>query len=222
MRCTQAVLQDAAQKGGHIINISRRRRLASRASRRMRVQGRARSDEQASQIESALQRPRLDVAPGVIQTPILSKSGDIASELYAGPRRMNPFVRRISGTTACAGSVIGEQIREIVGAESWQVAIPGAGGCRHPAGVPASRRKAVRSAISTMRHGVRDGEPWTERRPHLHIRLLIAPHWIQSTSGFALKSFAERGSHGRRGLRAELERSKRKTKLKNRADARSA
>lgn len=143
LRCTQAVLPGMRkQKSGHIINISSiAGRLASAGQSAYcasKFALEALSEALATEMRPFNVRVSI-VEPGVIQTPIFSKSEDVTSDVYAGPRRMNALFAA-SLEQPVPASVIGEQVRDIVAAESWQL--------RHPGGPAAAGILAWRASIT--------------------------------------------------------------------------
>ncbi|MEO5896376.1 MAG: SDR family NAD(P)-dependent oxidoreductase [Vicinamibacterales bacterium] len=176
LRCTQAVLPGMRkQNSGHIINISSvAGRLASAGQSAYcasKFALEALSEALATEMRPFNVRVSI-VEPGVIQTPIFSKSEDVTSDVYSGPRRMNALFAA-SLEQPVPASVIGEQVREIVAAESWQL--------RHPGGPAAAGILSWRASITdeqAVSIGDLDDDAWCAMmesrglnvRPHMDNR----------------------------------------------------
>jgi NAD(P)-dependent dehydrogenase (short-subunit alcohol dehydrogenase family) len=128
LRCTQNVLPGMrAQRSGRIINItSVAGRLAfagqsAYAASKFALE--AVSECLAAEVKPFNIRVNV-VEPGVIETPIFDKGEDVSADPYAGPRRMNAIFAA-SLEHPVPASVIGDQVRDIVADEGWQLRYPG-------------------------------------------------------------------------------------------------
>ena len=174
LRCIQAVLPGMrAQKSGRIINItSVSGKLASAghsayAASKFAVE--AMSESLAAEVKPFNIRVNV-VEPGVIETPIFGKTGDVSADPYSGARRMNAIFAA-SLEQPVPASVIGDQIRDIVADESWQL--------RYPGGPAAAGIMGWRASMTDEQHiaiGALDDDGWCDYvtknlglnvRPHL-------------------------------------------------------
>jgi NAD(P)-dependent dehydrogenase (short-subunit alcohol dehydrogenase family) len=160
LRCLQAVLPGMRrQQSGHIINISSvAGRLASAGQSAYcasKFALEALSEALATEMRPFNVRVSI-VEPGVIETPIFGKSEQVASNAYPGARRMNA-VFAASLEQPVPASVIADQIRDIVAAESWQL--------RHPGGPDAAGILAWRASVTdeqAVSLGDLDDDAWCE------------------------------------------------------------
>ena len=128
VRCIQAVLPGMrAQKSGRIINISSVagvvgfKHCAAYAASKFAVE--ALSEALAAEVKPFNIRVNV-IEPGVIETPIFGKEEVLAADPYPGGRRMNAIFATALEHPVPA-SVIGDQVRDIVADESWQLRYPG-------------------------------------------------------------------------------------------------
>ena len=127
VRCIQAVLPAMrAQKSGRIINVtSVAGRLVSRTVRLLGVEVRGRSAQRGARRRGqAVQHPGQRDRAGVIETPIFGKQETLDADQYRGGRRMSAIFDAALENPVPA-SVIGDQVRDIVADESWQLRYPG-------------------------------------------------------------------------------------------------
>jgi NAD(P)-dependent dehydrogenase (short-subunit alcohol dehydrogenase family) len=109
------------------------------------------------------------VEPGVIQTPIFGKVADVSRAIYPGPRRMNAIFDAALEQPVPA-SVVGEQIRDIVADESWQL--------RYPSGPAAAGILAWRASMTDedfVAIGALDDDEWCEYMLN-NLGLNVRPH----------------------------------------------
>jgi NAD(P)-dependent dehydrogenase (short-subunit alcohol dehydrogenase family) len=174
VRCIQAVLPAMrAQKSGRIINISS---VAGRlsfpgqsayAASKFAVE--ALSEALAAEVKPFNIRVNV-VEPGVIETPIFGKEEKLDGDPYPGARRMNAVFAAALEHPVPA-SVIGDQVRDIVADESWQL--------RYPGGPAAAGLMAWRASLTDEQCigiGALDDQAWCDFmlanlglnvRPHL-------------------------------------------------------
>ena len=128
LRCTQAVLPGMrVRRSGRIINVSSVAGKVSTAGHASYCASKfaleALSDALAAEVRPFDIRVNV-VEPGVIETPIFGKTGDVSGQLYPGARRMNAIFAA-SLEHPVPASVIGDLIRDIVADDSWQIRYPG-------------------------------------------------------------------------------------------------
>ena len=160
LRCIQAVLPGMrARQDGHIINVtSVAGRLASAGQSAYcasKFALEALSESLAAEVKPFNIRVAI-VEPGVIQTPIFGKIGDLSRATYPGARRMNAIFGAALEQPVPA-SVVGEQIRDIVESASWQL--------RHPSGPSAAGILAWRASMTDEQFvsmGGLDEDAWCE------------------------------------------------------------
>ena len=173
LRCIQAVLPAMrAARCGRIVNVSS-------------VAGRFASPGQAAYCASKFALEALSeslaaevrpynirvnvVEPGVIDTPIFGKKRDISQETSSGPRRLTA-IYNASLERPVPASVIGDQIREIVADESWQL--------RYPGGTAAAGIMAWRASLTDEQYislGALDDEAWCSYI-ETNLGLNVRPH----------------------------------------------
>ena len=174
LRCIQAVLPGMRErKSGRIVNVSSvAGRLAfsgQSAYGASKFALEAVSEALAAEAKPFNIRVNL-VEPGVIETPIFGKRRDLSGDPYPGPRRMEAIFATALEQPVPA-SVIGDQIRDIVADESWQL--------RYPGGPAAAGLMAWRASMTDEHYiafGALDDNAWCEFveknlgmnvRPHL-------------------------------------------------------
>lgn len=160
LRCIQAVLPGMRERrSGHIVNVSSiAGRLASNGqsayvSSKYALEGL--SETLAVEVKPFNIRVAI-IEPGVIHTPIFDKGRDISADPYPGPRRMNAIFAA-SLEQPVPATVVGEQIRDIVASESWQL--------RHPSGPAAAGILAWRGSMSDEAYvdlGGQDDAAWCD------------------------------------------------------------
>ena len=112
------------------------------------------------------------VEPGVIHTPIFHKLNDVKAQIYPGARRMSAIFAAALEHPVPA-SVLGDQIRDIVGDDSWTV--------RYPGGPGAGDLIQLRAALGDEQFvawGALDDEAWcdyTHKTLGLDVRAHLAP-----------------------------------------------
>jgi NAD(P)-dependent dehydrogenase (short-subunit alcohol dehydrogenase family) len=160
LRCMQAVLPGMRErKSGRIVNVtSVAGRLAfagQSAYGASKFALEAVSEALAAEVKPFNIRVNL-VEPGVIETPIFGKGTDISADIYPGPRRMEAIFAA-SREQPVPASVIGDQIRDIVAGDDWQV--------RHPGGPAAAGIMAWRASLTDEQYiafGALDDEAWCD------------------------------------------------------------
>ena len=160
LRCIQAVLPGMRERrSGHIINVSSiAGRIASNGQSAYCASKHAveaLSETLAVEVKPFEIRVAI-VEPGVIHTPIFGKGRDLAGDSYTGPRRMNALFAA-SLEQPVPATVVGEQIRDIVGSGSWQL--------RHPSGPAAAGILAWRGSMSDEAYielGAIDDSAWCD------------------------------------------------------------
>ncbi|HMC77383.1 MAG TPA: SDR family oxidoreductase [Vicinamibacterales bacterium] len=173
VRCIQAVLPAMrAQKSGRIINISSvAGRLAfpgqsAYAASKFAVE--ALSEALAAEVRPLNIRVNV-IEPGVIETPIFGKEEVLAADPYPGGRRMNAIFATALEHPVPA-SVIGDQVRDIVADESWQL--------RYPGGPAAAGLMAWRGSLTDEQLigiGALDDEAWCDFM-QANLGLNVRPH----------------------------------------------
>lgn len=160
LRCIQAVLPAMrAERSGRIINItSVAGKLASAgqsayAASKFALE--ALSEALAAEVKPFNIRVAI-VEPGVIQTPIFGKVGDLSRDIYPAARRMNAIFSA-SLEQPVPASVLGDQIRDIVADESWQLRYPGG-----PAAAGILGWRASMTDEQYVAFGALDDEAWCE------------------------------------------------------------
>jgi NAD(P)-dependent dehydrogenase (short-subunit alcohol dehydrogenase family) len=175
LRCIQAVLPGMrARQSGRIINVtSVAGRLASAGQSAYCASKFAL--EALSESLAAETRPfniRIAIVePGVIQTPIFGKGADVSRAIYPGPRRMNAIFDAALEQPVPA-SVVGEQIRDIVADESWQL--------RYPSGPAAAGILAWRASMTDedfVAMGALGDDEWCEYMQN-NLGLNVRPHLL--------------------------------------------
>jgi NAD(P)-dependent dehydrogenase (short-subunit alcohol dehydrogenase family) len=160
LRCIQAVLPGMRERrSGHIVNVSSiAGRIASNGQSAYCASKHALealSETLAVEVKPFNIRVAI-VEPGVIHTPIFGKGRDLAADPYPGPRRMNALFAA-SLEQPVPATVVGEQIRDIVGSASWQL--------RHPSGPAAAGILAWRGSMSDEAYidlGAIDDAAWCD------------------------------------------------------------
>jgi NAD(P)-dependent dehydrogenase (short-subunit alcohol dehydrogenase family) len=160
LRCMQAVLPGMRErKSGRIVNVtSVAGRLAfagQSAYGASKFALEAVSEALAAEVKPFNIRVNL-VEPGVIETPIFGKGTDISADIYPGPRRMEAIFAA-SREQPVPASVIGDQIRDIVAGDDWQV--------RHPGGPAAAGIMAWRASLTDEQYiafGALDDNAWCD------------------------------------------------------------
>jgi NAD(P)-dependent dehydrogenase (short-subunit alcohol dehydrogenase family) len=111
------------------------------------------------------------VEPGIIDTPIFSKVGDLSADSYYSHARRMDALFSASLQHPVSPFVVGEKINEIIDSNSWQL--------RYPVGPDAEGFLAWRSNLSDedyLNFGAMDDEAWCDYvvanfgldvRPHL-------------------------------------------------------
>ena len=180
LRCTQAVLPGMrALRSGRIINItSVAGRLAfpgqsAYAASKFALE--AVSESLAAEVQPFNIRVNV-VEPGVIQTPIFDKGEDVSGDPYPGPRRMNAIFAAALEHPVPA-SVIGDQVRDIVADESWQLRYPGGPAAAGIIGWRASLTDEQSVAIAAL-----DDEAWCDYVTK-NLGLNVRPHLASSAQG---------------------------------------
>ena len=173
VRCIQAVLPAMrAQKSGRIINISSvAGRLAfpgqsAYAASKFAVE--ALSEALAAEVRPLNIRVNV-IEPGVIETPIFGKEQTLDGDPYPGGRRMNAIFATALEHPVPA-SVIGDQVRDIVADESWQL--------RYPGGPAAAGLMAWRGSLTDEQLigiGALDDEAWCDFM-QANLGLNVRPH----------------------------------------------
>jgi NAD(P)-dependent dehydrogenase (short-subunit alcohol dehydrogenase family) len=160
LRCMQAVLPGMRErKSGRIVNVtSVAGRLAfagQSAYSASKFALEAVSEALAAEVKPFNIRVNL-VEPGVIETPIFGKGTDISADICPGPRRMEAIFAA-SLEQPVPASVIGDQIRDIVAGDDWQI--------RHPGGPAAAGIMAWRASLTDEQYvafGALDDEAWCD------------------------------------------------------------
>jgi NAD(P)-dependent dehydrogenase (short-subunit alcohol dehydrogenase family) len=173
LRCIQAVLPGMrGRQSGRIINVtSVAGRLASAGQAAYcasKFALEALSESLAAEVRPFNVRVAV-VEPGVIQTPIFGKVADLSRAIYPGPRRMNAIFEAALEQPVPA-SVVGEQIRDIVADESWQL--------RYPSGPAAAGILAWRASMTDedfVAIGALDDDEWCEYMLN-NLGLNVRPH----------------------------------------------
>jgi NAD(P)-dependent dehydrogenase (short-subunit alcohol dehydrogenase family) len=176
LRCTQAVLPGMRQrKSGRIVNVtSVAGRLAfagqsAYAASKFALE--AISEALAAEVKPFNIRVNL-VEPGVIETPIFGKGEDIPADIYPAPRRLRALFDA-SLEQPVPASVIGDEIRDIVASDGWQL--------RHPGGPAAAGIMAWRASLTDEQYvafGALDDDAWcefVEKNMGLNVRRHLAP-----------------------------------------------
>ena len=176
IRCTRAVLPGMRERrSGRIINISSVAGKFSAAGHgsysasKFALEGL--SDALAAEVRPFNIHVNV-VEPGVVQTPIFGKINDVSAQIYPGARRMSAIFAAALQHPVPA-SVLGDQIRDIVGDDSWTV--------RYPAGPGAADLIQLRAALGDEQFvawGALDDEAWcdyTEKTLGLDVRAHLAP-----------------------------------------------
>lgn len=175
LRCIQAVLPGMrAQTAGRIVNVtSVAGKLASAGQAAYcasKFALEALSESLAVEMRPFNVRVSI-VEPGVILTPIFGKAADVSRAIYPGGRRMNAIFGA-SLEQPVPASAVGDQIRDIVADESWQL--------RYPAGPAAAGILAWRASMTDEQFvaiGALDDEAWCafmQNNLGLHVR----PHLV--------------------------------------------
>jgi len=175
LRCTQAVLPGMrARKSGRIVNVtSVAGRLAfagQSAYGASKFALEAISEALAAEVKPFNIRVNL-VEPGVIETPIFGKGEQIPGDMYPGPRRLQAIFDA-SLEQPVPASVIGDQIRDIVADDGWQL--------RHPGGPAAAGIMAWRASLTDEQYiafGALDDDAWcefVEKNMGLNVRRYLA------------------------------------------------
>lgn len=173
LRCIQAVLPGMrAQRSGRIVNVSSvAGRLASAGQSAYcasKFALEAVSEALAVEVKPFNVRVSI-VEPAVIQTPIFAKISDVSRDRYPGARRMNAIFAA-SLEHPVPASVLGEQIRDIVADESWQL--------RYPGGPAAAGILAWRASMTDEQYvaiGALDDNAWCEYVQN-NLGLNVRPH----------------------------------------------
>jgi NAD(P)-dependent dehydrogenase (short-subunit alcohol dehydrogenase family) len=176
LRCIQAVLPGMRErKTGRIVNVtSVAGRLAfagQSAYGASKFALEAISEALAAEVKPFNIRVNL-VEPGVIETPIFGKGEDITAEIYPSPRRLQALFDA-SREQPVPASVIGDQIRDIVASDDWQL--------RHPGGPAAAGIMAWRASLTDEQYiafGALDDNAWcefVEKNMGLNVRRHLAP-----------------------------------------------
>ena len=175
LRCIHAVLPGMrAQKSGRIINVTS-------------VAGKLASAGQSAYCASKFALEALSeclavevrpfdirvaiVEPGVILTPIFGKASDVSRAIYPGPKRMNAIFAAALEQPVPA-SVVGEQIRDIVVDDGWQL--------RYPAGPAAAGILAWRASMTDeqfIEAGSLNDDAWCAFM-HNNLGLNVRPHLV--------------------------------------------
>ena len=173
LRCMKAVLPGMrAQRSGRIVNVtSVAGKLAfpgqsAYAASKFALE--AVSEALAAEVRPFNVRVSI-VEPGVILTPIFGKGTDVSAAIYPGPRRMNAIFGAALEQPVPA-SVVGEQIRDIVADDSWQL--------RYPAGPAAAGILAWRASMTDEQFlsiGALDDDAWCEFM-QTNLGLNVRPH----------------------------------------------
>jgi NAD(P)-dependent dehydrogenase (short-subunit alcohol dehydrogenase family) len=176
LRCIQAVLPGMRErKSGRIINITS---VAGRvASNGQSAYGASKfALEAVSESLAAEVKPfniRVNVVePGVIETPIFGKGTGVSGDIYPGPRRMEAIFAA-SLEQPIPASVIGDQIRDIVSGDDWQL--------RHPSGPAAAGILGWRASMTDeqfIAFGALDDDAWcdfVQKNMGLNVRKHLAP-----------------------------------------------
>jgi NAD(P)-dependent dehydrogenase (short-subunit alcohol dehydrogenase family) len=176
LRCIQAVLPGMRErKSGRIVNVTSVAGRLSFAGQSAYAASKfaleAVSEALAAEVKPFNIRVNV-VEPGVIETPIFGKGNDVSADIYPGPRRMQAVFAAALAQPVPA-SVIGDQIRDIVADESWQV--------RYPGGPAAAGIMAWRASLTDEQYvafGALDDEAWCEfmqKNLGLDVRPHLAP-----------------------------------------------
>jgi len=160
LRCTQAVLPGMrVQRSGHIINVSsvagRMASAGQSAYCASKFALEALSESLATEVKPFNIRVSI-VEPGVIATPIFGKDRDVSRDVYPGARRMSAIFAAALEQPVPA-SVLGDQIRDIVADESWQL--------RYPGGPAAAGILGWRASLTDEQHvalGALDDGAWCD------------------------------------------------------------
>ena len=173
VRCIQAVLPAMRkQKSGRIVNITS---VAGRlsfpgqsayAASKFAVE--ALSESLAAEVKPFNIRVNV-IEPGVIETPIFGKDEKLDGDPYPGARRMKAVFAAALEHPVPA-SVIGDQVRDIVADESWQL--------RYPGGPAAAGLMAWRASLTDEQSvgiGALDDEAWCEFM-QTQLGLNVRPH----------------------------------------------
>jgi NAD(P)-dependent dehydrogenase (short-subunit alcohol dehydrogenase family) len=176
LRCTQAVLPGMRErKSGRIVNVtSVAGRLAfagqsAYAASKFALE--AISEALAAEVKPFNIRVNL-VEPGVIETPIFGKGEDISADIYPAARRLQALFDA-SLEQPVPASVIGDQIRDIVASDGWQL--------RYPGGPAAAGIMAWRASLTDEQYiafGALDDNGWcefVEKNMGLNVRRHLAP-----------------------------------------------
>ena len=176
IRCIKAVLPGMRERrSGRIINISSVAGKFSAAGHgsysasKFALEGL--SDALAAEVRPFNIRVNV-VEPGVIHTPIFHKLNDVKAQIYPGARRMSAIFAAALEHPVPA-SVLGDQIRDIVGDDSWTV--------RYPGGPGAGDLIQLRAALGDEQFvawGALDDEAWcdyTHKTLGLDVRAHLAP-----------------------------------------------
>ena len=173
LRCIQAVLPGMRErKSGRIVNVTSVAGRLSFAGQSAYAASKfaleAVSEALAAEVKPFNIRVNV-VEPGVIETPIFGKANDVSADIYPGPRRMQAVFDAALAQPVPA-SVIGDQIRDIVADESWQL--------RYPGGPAAAGIMAWRASLTDEQYvafGALDDEAWCEFM-HKNLGLDVRPH----------------------------------------------
>jgi NAD(P)-dependent dehydrogenase (short-subunit alcohol dehydrogenase family) len=175
LRSIKAVLPSMrARRSGHIINISsvagRMTSPGQSAYAASKFALEAIGESLAAEVRPFNIRVSI-VEPGVTDTPIFGKGRDVSREIYPGARRLNALFAALLENPFPAAAV-GDQIRDIVAGESWQL--------RYPAGPMAEAVLGHRAATPDEQHiadGALDDEAWCalQERRGLNVRAHLAP-----------------------------------------------
>ncbi len=161
LRCIQAVLPDMrARQSGCIINISSASGRVSMAGQSTYCASKfaleAMSEALAAEVKAFNIRVAI-VEPGVIETPIFKKIGDLTADSpYPQARRMNAIFAA-SLQRPVPPTVVSEQICDIVANNSWQL--------RYPVGPDAPAILSWRASLSDedfVSFGALDEKAWCE------------------------------------------------------------
>jgi NAD(P)-dependent dehydrogenase (short-subunit alcohol dehydrogenase family) len=179
LRCIQAVLPGMRErKSGRIVNVTSVAGRLSFAGQSAYAASKfaleAASESLAAEVKPFNIRVNV-VEPGVIETPIFGKGNDVSADLYPGPRRMQAVFAAALAQPVPA-SVIGDQIRDIVADESWQL--------RYPGGPAAAGIMAWRASLTDEQYvafGALDDEAWCEFM-HKNLGLDVRPHLAPASS----------------------------------------
>ncbi|HYT68274.1 MAG TPA: SDR family oxidoreductase [Vicinamibacterales bacterium] len=176
LRCMQAVLPSMrARRSGRIINISSVAGKVSSAGHgayaasKFALEGLAES--LAAEVRPFNVRVNL-VEPGVIETSIFGKVGDVSSAIYPGARRMNAIFGAALEHPVPA-SVIGDLVRDIVADDSWQLRYSGG-----PAAAGLIGWRASMTDEQFISIGALDDDAWCdfmEKNLGLPVRAHLAP-----------------------------------------------